>query len=90
MIRAVAAHIQDDRNPPPPELLAVAQYEAFGILPEAGGARDQRAGELDRMMAARNVRDLWRTYVRRPKGWMKVLSDRQAISIIERVKGLLR
>lgn len=56
MILAAAAYAEDaKKNAPPPELSLAFQAEQWGVLPEPGGLRDQRAGELDRMTAALNT-----------------------------------
>jgi len=85
MILAVAAHVEG-KGPPPPELERVIEWETFGALPEAGGTRDQRAGELDRMVAAKNYRDVWEINLRRPEGWMRVMRRREAMAMVEYVK----
>lgn len=54
MILAAAA-CADSGGPPPPELKLAWQARTWGKLPEPGGLRDQRAGELERMAAALNV-----------------------------------
>ncbi len=62
MILAAAACAEGD-GPPPPELELGWQARRWhGALPEAGGLRDQRAGELHRIAAALNVYDA-------VKGW---------------------
>ncbi len=56
MIRAVVDHINEPENkPPPPELTLALQCDQWGTLPEPGGVRDQRIGELSRMTTALNV-----------------------------------
>ena len=54
MILAAAACAEQE-GPPPPELKLAWQARTWGTLPEPGGLRDQRAGELDRMSAALNT-----------------------------------
>jgi len=57
MILAAAACAEGD-GPPPPELELGWQARRWpGALPEVGGLRDQRAGELRRIAAALNVYD---------------------------------
>lgn len=46
------AQFGPDEHPPPPELKLAWQTREYGVLPEAGGLRDQPAGLLDRMDAA--------------------------------------
>ena len=56
MIRAVVDHVNNPgKNPPPPELTLALQCDQWGSLPEPGGVRDQRIGELQRMTSALNV-----------------------------------
>lgn len=59
MILAAAA-CADGKGPPPPELELAWQARAWSTLPEPGGLRDQRAGELQRMAAVLNTYDAWR------------------------------
>jgi len=54
MILAAAA-CADSEGPPPPELVLAQNARFWNKLPEPGGLRDQRAGELQRMTAALNV-----------------------------------
>jgi len=56
MILAAAA-CADSGGPPPPELELAWQARTWSTLPEPGGLRDQRAGELRRMTAALNAYD---------------------------------
>ncbi len=50
---------------PPPELTLGLQVRAFpGSLPETGGLRDQRAGEMQRVILALNIYDAWTAYKR--------------------------
>lgn len=55
MILAAAAHAEDASSKPPPELSLAFKADQWGVLPETGGLRDQRIGELDRMTVALNV-----------------------------------
>lgn len=56
MIRAVVDHINEPKKcPPPPELTLALQCDRWGTLPEPGGVRDQRIGELDRMAVVLNI-----------------------------------
>ena len=69
MILAAAA-CADGKGPPPPELELAWQARAWGTLPEPGGLRDQRAGELQRMAAALNTHDAWGAR-RRHTNWVR-------------------
>lgn len=82
MILAAAAYADDASNKPPPELSLAFKADQWGVLPELGGLRDQRIGELERMTAYLNVyramkgykeartqeeRERWRKS--NPQGW---------------------
>lgn len=54
MILAAAAYAEGNGSPPP-ELVLAQDARAWNTLPELGGLRDQRAGELRRMTAALNA-----------------------------------
>lgn len=58
---AAAACAEGD-GPPPVELELAWQAQRWGALPEPGGLRDQRAGELNRMASASNVYDAVRSW----------------------------
>ena len=62
----------EDGAEPPPELLLGLQIRAFpGSMPEAGGLRDQRAGEMERVILALNIHNAWDAYrhqMREPGG----------------------
>ena len=63
MILAAAAYAEDSKkNAPPPELSLAFQAERWGTLPEPGGLRDQRIGELDRMTASMNAYRAMKSY----------------------------
>jgi len=61
MIRA-AVRYANGEGVPPPELSRFLRWRTWGILPRAGGTDDQRAGELDRMLACANSYDIWRMH----------------------------
>ena len=64
MIQAVAAHCEDpDRNPPPRELQKAWQAQRWGVLPNDGGLRDQRAGEIERMTTALNIYEAYSAFL---------------------------
>lgn len=50
-----AADCAEGKGPPPPELELAWQAKQWNALPEPGGLRDQRVGELARMSAALNT-----------------------------------
>lgn len=62
------------------------------MLPEAGGARDQRAGELDRMLEANNTYEAIRLWLKRQPGkedeWKK--ANGWAWEVVMRVERLKR
>lgn len=71
----------------PPELDLAFQVKAWGTLPEAGGLRDQIAGEMSRLATVLNIynairgfneaRDRGEWMRNNPKGWevYKMVSD---------------
>jgi len=61
MILAAAA-FAEKQGPPPPELMLAQDARFWGTLPEVGGLRDQRAGELRRMSAALNAYEAVRAF----------------------------
>ena len=61
MILAAVA-CAEGNGPPPPELELAWDARAWNTLPEDGGLRDQRAGELRRMSAALNAYDAMKAF----------------------------
>ena len=61
MIRAVLRYA-DAQGATPPELSRFFKWRTWGVLPRAGGTDDQRAGELDRMLACANAYDVWKLH----------------------------
>lgn len=60
---AAASYAEDsEKNSPPPELTLAIQAERWGVLPEAGGLRDQRLGEIKRMIVALNAYKIVKSY----------------------------
>ena len=53
-----------DCDPPPPELSLAFNCQKWGVLPDAGGLRDQRAGIVNRMTAAMNVYEAYSALAR--------------------------
>lgn len=88
MIRAVVAFV-DGKGQPPPELKKVFDWRNWGVLPRAGGTDDQRYGELDKMLAAANVHDLWKLH--KGGGLSKMTKDQTKMlhSLKKLLKGLL-
>ena len=84
MIRAVVEYV-DGNGQPPPELTKVFNWRNWGILPRAGGSDDQRYGELDKMLAAANVHDLWKMH---KDGNLKRMNPKQ-IDMLRLLKGFL-
>lgn len=58
--------------PPPADLKRLLDWRAFGVLPNAGGQRDQRAGELDRMLEAGILMDAWKVKQGQQKPFMSL------------------
>lgn len=69
MILAAAA-CGEGKGPPPRELSLAWQSLAWSALPEAGGLRDQRAGELARMNRAASVYEAFRSW-RASTNWVE-------------------
>ena len=91
MILAAAAYADDaNKNAPPPELSLAFQAEQWGVLPEPGGLRDQRAGELDRMTAVLNTYRTMKSYKEvKPKDkskWRK--NNPQAWELCEAIRDM--
>jgi hypothetical protein len=84
MIRAVVAFV-DRKGQPPPELKRVFDWRNWGALPRAGGSDDQRYGELDKMLAAANVHDLWKMH----KGGNLKRMTKEQIKMLRLLKELL-
>jgi len=63
MIRA-AVRYADEEGPPPPELSKYLKWKTWGALPLSGGTDDQRAGELDKMLACANAYEVWRMHTK--------------------------
>lgn len=68
MIRA-AVRAAEGSGTPPPELGYYFKWRSWGVLPNQGGTRDQRAGELERMLACANVYEFWHGF---KKGKLKL------------------
>ena len=83
MIRATVRYA-DGNGAPPPELSKVFKWRTWGVLPRAGGTDDQRAGELDRMLACANAYDVWTIYKR---GGLKNMTPKQ-IEMLRELKEL--
>jgi len=69
-----AADCAEGKGPPPPELQLAWQARQWASLPEVGGLRDQRAGELYRMATAENVYNAVRSW-RRSANWAQWAKD---------------
>ena len=86
MIKAAVRHAEDG-GPMPPELDRYFKWKAWGVLPLAGGQLDQRAGELDRMLAAANAHDLWRAH---KKGELKLKDmNKEQLKALKGLKDLM-
>lgn len=67
MILAAADHAENPtKHAPPPELELYWQCQTYDALPEPGSIRDQKAGELRRMIAAANAYNTIRAWKRDP------------------------
>lgn len=89
MILAAAA-CADGKTAPPPELVLAWQCQTWGTLPEPGGIRDQRIGELERMTACLNAYDAMRKRAL-SKNWVELAkSDPHTMKIVNYVMELRR
>ena len=88
MIRAVALYVEG-AGIPPPELQYWLDWETFQTLPNGGGIRDQRAGELQRMRMAKRVYDLWLHFTQQREGWLDLATDTQTAPLFMQIKELL-
>ena len=86
MIRAVALYVYGD-GPPPPELAYWFDWETFNVLPNSGGTRDQRAGELQRIKAAKIAYDKWVTVCSRAGGWNELAVTEEMASLFKELEG---
>ena len=57
-----AAKYAEGKGTPPPELASYFQWRTWDVLPESGGSRDQKAGELDRMLASANAYEVMKLH----------------------------
>jgi len=80
----------ENKGAPPPELTLAWSCKQWQTLPEPGGRRDQRAGELERMSAAINTYDAIRAF-RASKNWAEFAKRNPgAMAAIARVRELRR
>lgn len=87
MLEVVAYY--EGEMPSPPELEYQFLFERVGVLPNAGGLRDQVVGEIDRMLACRRIYNLWEIYRRDPVRWTSLSSNDWAdIVLIQKLRDL--
>ena len=77
-------------EPQPPELKLALQSDRWGVLPDAGGLRDQEAGLIDRMSWASAVHNAFRGRLnaRNVIGWID--ANPEAYELYAYVKKLMR
>ena len=85
MIRAVVEYVNGEGQPPP-ELKKVLTWRTWGIMPRSGGSDEQRYGELEKMLAAANVHDVWQAH---KKGHLKDMTPEQKkmLMVLKRLDG---
>ena len=83
MIRAVVDYLEGEGQPPP-ELKRVFHKRNWDLMPRSGGSDNQRYGELEKMLAAANVHDLWKSH---KDGNLKKMTPAQ-IRMLHTLKGL--
>jgi hypothetical protein len=68
-------YIEDPQNNSlPPDLELAFQVQQWSVLPEAGGLRDQRLGEMQRLTVVANTYKVWTSFKNAPKPkwkWIK-------------------
>lgn len=74
-----AADYAEDKGSPPPDLEMGLRWRIYGTPPEAGGIRDQRAGEVSRITTLLNVYDAVRN-MRRSKNWAQWATDNPGLA----------
>ena len=86
MIRAVVEYVEGEGQPPP-ELKKVFTWRNWNLMPRSGGSDDQRYGELEKMLAAANVHDVWKAH---KKGGLKDMTPKQKkmVTVLKRLYGL--
>ena len=85
MIRAVVEYVEGEGQPPP-ELKKVLTWRTWNIMPRSGGSDEQRYGELEKMLAAANVHDVWQAH---KKGNLKDMTPEQKkmLMVLKRLNG---
>ena len=78
MIRAVVKYVEGEGQPPP-ELKKVLTWRTWNIMPRSGGSDEQRYGELEKMLAAANVHDLWKSH---KQGHLKDMTPKQTEMLV--------
>lgn len=63
-----AARAARSKGRKPQELIYIEHFRQLGALPNAGGLRDQRAGEVERMLHAEQVFYIMRSWYAREAG----------------------
>lgn len=71
MIGAVVRYCEG-LAPPPADLQRLLHWRTFDVLPNAGGQRDQVAGELERMLEAGVLYDAWQIKLKQQKPFMSL------------------
>jgi hypothetical protein len=60
---------------PPPELVLAWDVKRWGVLPDQGGIRDQRLGDLNRMRAALNAYNVMRDFRDTKLTWVEWMAQ---------------
>ena len=85
-----AADCAEGKGPPPDDLQKAWQVRDYGVLPNAGGLRDQRIGELERMVYLLNVYTAM-TALHKSDDWMELQQERPELwAVISEVRQLRR
>lgn len=68
---AVAAYA-DGLGPPPLPLKLWFDFQQWGVLPRAGGLRDQLRGQLERMSRCAHFYTVWNIATTQPERWKEM------------------
>ncbi len=59
-------------GPPPIPLKLWFDFQQWGVLPRAGGLRDQLYGQLEQMSRCAHFYAIWRIFTKQPERWKEL------------------